>query len=199
MKKNILGVMLGTGMLFVSVLPVFAATDSFNIATGYRSTNKSRILNKTTADVDVFNHAHVTNNITTKSESGKNDQNYNTLVLGTGIVTDPASSSTTLTNGVNSTGVLVDQTSPECGCDLSAGNSLTGAKSHNYASVKNIKDADVTVINSAYVSNTVYTASDTGHNDSNGNTVGGSISTGTATSRTNVTNDVNTTTVVVAQ
>jgi hypothetical protein len=80
--------------------------------------------------VAVTNNATVINTVVTKTNTGKNRQNANTI--GGSIVTGDASSSSLVINDVNTTTVNVNQT---CGGSASGSNSYTGAGSVNIVNI----------------------------------------------------------------
>lgn len=148
-----------------------------NSITGPYSDNTSKTVNKFSADVYNSNTAEVNNNVDTRSKTGYNDANYNTGPAD--INTGEAWVGTTVANHVNDSLTRILGGAGGNGSN-EAENSTTGPFSNNTVSLRNTLNVDVNNVNDMYVRNNVDADANTGHNDANKNTLGGSIDTGDA-------------------
>ncbi|MCL4339054.1 hypothetical protein M1271_05180 [Patescibacteria group bacterium] len=195
MKKNILGVAIGAGMLLLAVAPALAV-DCGNGTTGSTSINVCKIFAARSAYLNSHNFGTVTNNVTATTTTGGNQNNNNTAG-NLGVLTGNATVSTGLSNSMNTNNVLADQTSVDAA--NSGLNSITGYLSKNIVKIDTSKTANVTVGNMGMVFNGVNSSANTGGNSSSNNTVGGGVMSGNASVSTSINNNLNSNTVVVGQ
>lgn len=200
MKKTIVSVAFGAGLLLIAAVPAFATYDCTNDTTGASSTNTCTILAKKKARLLIINLARVNNNVNNTTNTGANQQNMNTQAGANGILTGNADATSGVTNALNSNNVTLNQSGCN-GCDAGAtgSNTLTGYNSTNNVTIDQRKKIKVAIINAAQVTNNVNTSSDTGGNQQNMNTIAGDTFTGNATSNTTVSTTANTNTVVITQ
>lgn len=167
-------------LLGLAVIPV-AATGSVgnsctNGTTGPFSTNNCTINNTSEVKVKNFNDAVIINNVTSRSNTGGNNANSNTL--GGTIVTGNSTNNTVVSSVAN-----VNTTNITGGAGMSGNygsNNVTGPSSFNDINIRNKMELDVNNQNTAFVVNNVTATSDTGTNNASTNTGPGVIRTGNA-------------------
>lgn len=86
---------------------------------------------------------------------------------------------------------------PVLGASNNCGNGTTGPLSNNYCTINNTSNVSVKNVSDAQIVNNVTTTSSTGNNSASFNTLGGSITTGNATSNTTVSSVANVNTTMV--
>lgn len=159
-----------TGALLVnSVLPVLAQSTDLVITGNGADSNSTVAVTQTSNTTVVQNNvADISNDVDASSNTGGNDQNYNTG--------GPVS----MTTGDASTGVAVSNTANSnvanvegcCEQDLSVEVSDNGYNTDNTAAVTLSNNTDVFQSNFADIRNDVDAKSNTGYNDQNYNTGG---------------------------
>lgn len=181
-----------TAVLFGSTFApaAFAAVDGVatNDTTGYGSTNNSSIVLNQDTTVVQNNTADVKNKVDLKLNTGKNEANKNT---GEGIVVSgDIVSGVAISNKAN-TNVADLESCGGCDIEIAVGNVKTGADSENKAKVKVEKTNSIFQTNVAEVDNYVDVYGNTGKNEANKNTGGGSVETGDISGTAIVENKLN--------
>jgi hypothetical protein len=196
--KKIFGVAAGLGLVLASAIPVFAL-DSSSI-TGPKSLNLNIQAALKLSPVRTTNFGLVTQTVKSTATTGGNTSNKNTLSSGTGMADPTGNAAVGGVHAVqlNTADISVDQTGATCPCNTT-GFGITGPKSVNVVANLDIKAASVTTSNFGVVNQTVTSTANSGNNESNGNTVGGAINTGSASVSENVQTILNTTTVSIRQ
>lgn len=159
-----------------------------NNTTGADSTNHSSIVLNQDTTVVQNNAADITNNVNLKLNSGKNNANKNT---GEGIVVSGDISSGVAISNTANTNVADLQSCGGCDMDIVVGNVKTGADSDNGAKVKLNKTNSIFQNNAAVVDNNIDVNGNTGKNNANKNTGGGSVESGDLTGTAIVENNLN--------
>jgi hypothetical protein len=165
--------------------------DFGNDTTGFASRNTNRLNASSSNFFSVNNNSRVDNDVSLSSNTGGNNSNKNTEG-GSGISTGSVNNVITLTNASNGndlSGLLSGMGGGSV--TVSGGNSITGANSQNSNSVNLNSSNHVTVNNNSNTNNEVNVHSNTGGNNSNQNTVGGSVTTGDANSDITISNSSN--------
>lgn len=160
--------------------------DLLNEITGSNSENENEVSVEQEIDLDVDNRAELLNALGFFASSGENTASRNTG--GGEVRSGDAESGADILNRLNSGG----------GYEASFGdvhvaseNSTTGADSENENDINVEQDVDVDVDNHANVVNTVMGSSTTGGNESNRNTGGGKVDSGSATTSAKIENTIN--------
>lgn len=175
-------------LLAATIIPAFAAGNNCNNGTtGPYSSNYCTINNTSSVTVNNVNDAQITNNVTTRANSGGNSASYNTL--GGSISTGNASGNTTVSSVANINTTTVSGGPSASG--NSGTNNVTGPESDNRININNDRAVDVWNSNTATVNNSVNVTADTGNNDADYNTGPASVSTGNAWLRAAVGTHVN--------
>lgn len=148
-----------------------------NEITGPQSTNLVFIENQHKTAVDNSNTARVTNNVSSSADTGNNRANLNT---------GPA----TVTTGNSQLGVTVGTHVNDSLTEIMAGaggtggnqayNSTTGPLAINSVTIINRNRTSVDNVNDMLVTNNVNASSNSGGNEAKTNTLGGTITTGSA-------------------
>jgi hypothetical protein len=203
MKKTIIGAIAGLGLVLAVAVPSFAAGTCSDGATGANSWNVCVKASLKLNRVSTLNTGFVTQTVNSRANTGKNESNKNTLATDPGIIDPTGNATISGLKGVqlNDAAITVDQSkaAPCTDCTDAGGFKITGNNSKNISALLDVKLASVTTTNFGVVTQTVTSNANTGKNESNGNTVGGSINTGNALVNEDVTTMMNTTTVVVNQ
>jgi hypothetical protein len=164
------------------------SVDASNEDTGFDSDNLNDIDIDQDIDVDVTNSAGVTNDVDSSASTGDNSADENTG--GGEVLTGNAETWTDISNTVNQGSGYVGGV--EFGdVDVDAENDTTGAESTNENFIDVDQELDVTVTNSAGVTNDVDSSASTGGNSADENTGGGEIDTGNASVGISISNTVN--------
>lgn len=158
-----------------------------NEKTGADSDNDNDIDVDQDVDIDIANNAEVRNAVMTSASTGGNEANKNTG--GGEVKTGKAESSAKITNSINQGSGYGGIEFPDVDVDVK--NDTTGYDSDNDNDVDIDQDVDIDVDNHAEVSNEVHADSSTGGNEANKNTGGGSVDTGDATVKIEISNTVN--------
>ena len=188
-----------------------------NSNTGTDSNNNALVDNNTDTNIAMINNSNILNNVMLFGDTGGNDTSKNT---GSGnITTGDVNSSLNVTNvsnmnmigdggtlwmvlinnlgdwsgqiwGLDGTGAASPFFTFAIGDD-GAFNAVTGADSHNNATVNNNNDTDITMVNNANLTNNVYINTNTGGNSASMNTGSGSINTGDINIAANIVNILN--------
>jgi hypothetical protein len=174
-------------LLFSMATPAFAADSIEIVGNGAGSVNTTTVTDTNNTTVSQNNAAQVTNNVTSNSNSGGNNANFNTGG-DTTVLTGAAQTVTNVTTAVNANSAQIDQ----CNCATAngvgdvtiAGN---GATSHNTAVVVANNNTTLGQNNAAAVTNNVTSKANSGYNGAAFNTGGDvSILTGPAVTQTSV-------------
>lgn len=176
-------------ILASTIVPV-VADSATNDITGAGSVNRASVKNENQVEVVNVSDAYIHNEVKSVSNTGDNMANKNTM--GGMVQTGDASTGVAILNTANINTTMVDLGRNGQGGNT-AGNSITGADSFNYADILNRNKVSVRNDNTAVVSNNVEAKSNTGGNMANKNTdgVGGMIQTGDAETSVLLDNKVN--------
>lgn len=193
--KKIISAAFGTALFLSSAIPAFAHDSVKIIDTGAESWNIGALIKYRRTAVDNPQTANVTNNVTANTNTGNNQVNYNTKVLGK-VKSGSATSEVGVLTDVNNSDIQVNG----CGCD--GGNKIkidqTGYKSKNIAVIVDAQTIQVNNAQNANVVNNVSSNTNTGGNQTNYNTkVDGGVSSGDASSTTVVSTFANTSHITV--
>lgn len=166
-----------------------------NDTTGPKSNNESYIENNSSVDVYNSNTAEVKNDVDARSNTGRNDANYNTgpaeistgeAWVGVGVATHVNDNLTEVRGGAGGNGSNF------------AENSITGPFSDNSVAILNNQSVNVNNVNDMLVKNYVDAKSNTGKNDANKNTLGADIFTGGASTGVGVNTEGNINSTLIA-
>ena len=155
---------------------------------GAFSDNSVKLNDYSAVVIDQDNKAKVNNDVDAKSDTGKNDADYNTGG-DVKVKTGDAETKVKVNNKVNFNAADVD-----CECllnDLDVNVEKNGAKSDNKVKASDNSDLFVYEDNDAKLKNNVDGDAQSGKNDSDFNTGDPKVKTGNATSKTDVENDGN--------
>jgi hypothetical protein len=195
MKRTILSSAIGLGMVIAAAVPAFAANNCGNRITGPFSGNIcTRALNKVNS-VGVSNSGSVNHNINTNSVSGGNTATLNTN--GGGVGAGAADVNTDNQAQLNTGEINLVQSDPVS--EDNGYNDTTGPFSTNVATFTTNKVATVNVVNSGTIVHNVTSNSVSGNNTVSLNTVGGTITTGPATTTHKIISVMNDTVINVTQ
>jgi len=206
MKKNILGVAAGLGLILVAAFPVFAVDNCTNGTTGPDSWNVCGRISVRLNRLPVTNRGTVNQTITSTAQTGNNTSNDNTV--GADVVNSVNTGAAEISGikgaQLNTVDALVDQTGnplcPDCDTGTVTGtNNVTGPDSVNVIAVVDVKAVSVEVNNNGTVNQTIRSRANTGDNTVNHNTIAGGIKTGNATVNETVTTMLNDTFVTIYQ
>lgn len=178
MIKKLITTAIGAGLVLATVAPAFAANLCANQTTGPSSFNIcTRTLTKLKT-LTLNNSGNVTHAVNSTSNSGNNTANTNTSggTVGAGAATSGVIKQASLNTGL----ITASQTDPAN--DEQGLNDTTGPSSNNTVTFTTTKTITLGLTNSGYVSQTVNNIANSGGNSASNNTVGGMITTGTATS-----------------
>src|SRR3989338_1349854 len=148
-----------------------------NSITGPNSDNNAFLTNSFFADVYNSNQADVKNDVEVRSNTGKNDADYNTGPAS--INTGDAWLGLLVNNHINDSLTAIRGGAGGSGSNT-AENSTTGPFSNNTVSILNDHSANVNNVNDLRGKNDVDAKANSGKNDANKNTLGGDITTGGA-------------------
>jgi len=164
-------------ILASTIMPVFADTAT-NDTTGADSVNTTNVTNTNDVTVTNVSDAFISNRVTTTSNTGGNMASRNTM--GGMVQTGDAVTDVAVLNSANINTTMVDMGDGSSG--NTAGNSITGALSGNWANILNSNKVNVRNDNTAVISNNVNATSNTGGNMANANTdgAGGMVQSGDA-------------------
>ncbi|OGF98891.1 hypothetical protein A2153_00705 [Candidatus Gottesmanbacteria bacterium RBG_16_38_7b] len=193
--KKIISAAFGTALFLASAAPSFAANSISIIDTGAESWNIGAVLKLRRTEVRNPQTAKVTNSITNNVNSGHNQVNNNTKVLGD-VASGDATSLTDVLTDVNNSDITVNG----CGCEEDNDITIdqTGYKSKNIAVIVDAQSIKVNNRQNATIVNTVNNNVNSGYNQTNNNTrVEGGVSSGNASSTTIITNVANTSAITV--
>jgi len=157
---------------------------------GAFSHNGVHLTNRSSSRIRQVNKTAVVNLVGVFQNTGKNDANFNTggdVDVNSGDAT--ATVRNTTTTGGNSA------TTPDCGCptpDDTLTISRNGAFSHNWIGVSNTSSSSTTQVNETLVVNGVVVGQNTGGNDANFNTGGGTVDVDSGNASATVTNTTTT-------
>ncbi len=200
MIKKIATAVVGMGLVLATVVPAFAVNQCGNQTTGSGSFNLCTRLNVKTKTFTLGNYGTITHNITATSVSGNNTASNNTgnSTTGGGIVIAGAVGHAVLKQAsLNTSNLTVSQTDPT---DEEQGvNDTTGATSNNTVTFTTNKTLTLNVTNNGTVSQTVNSIAQSGGNNANNNTLGGSITTGAVTHDVSVISILNDTILNITQ
>jgi len=178
--KKILTLTASAALLGLAVLPALATSSAGNNCTngttGPFSTNNCTINNTSSVTVRNYNDAVIINDVESKSNTGGNKADYNTL--GGTIYTGNSTNNTTVSSVANI--VTTNITGGPAMSGNSGSNNVTGPMSVNNIGVRNNLDMLVDNQNTATVLNKVEADSNTGDNSASTNTGPGFIRTGNA-------------------
>lgn len=165
------------------------SADFVNDTTGADSDNKNDLDVDHDIDIDIDNVAHIFNKLDFDANTGHNDQNKNTTAgdLNTGDI----SLDSVISNWANSDSGLAAAQGLSTTVAVAAENHLTGFNSDNDNLVDVDNDFDLDVDNDAHIKNKIYVDANTGYNDQNKNTQGGSLTTGNIGVATDIANVAN--------
>ena len=183
------GAILATAaVVAATVMPVLADTAT-NDTTGAESTNMTSVKNINSVSITNVSDAYINNDVKSFSSTGHNVASENTM--GGTILTGDARTEVSILNSANINTNLVNLGASNGGS--TAGNSITGHKSGNFADVLNQNSVNVLNDNTAVLQNKVCASSSTGGNvaDENTDGNGGTILTGDATTLVSLQNRVN--------
>lgn len=184
-KKQIVSVAAAAMLVLNLATPVLAETSITISGNGSNSDNTTHVSQSNTTTVTQNNDAHVTNNVTTNSDTGNNNANHNTGG-NVNVDTGNATTTSTVSNNLNSNAASVD--SCNCNGDTTVDITGNGDKSDNYVKVNGDNSTYVKQDNDANVYNNVKSSANTGKNDANHNTGGDvSVTTGDAKTTSTVT------------
>ncbi len=197
MVKKLIGVAAGLGMVLATVAPSFAATVACgNQTTGYQSANRCLQISAKIAAFRLNNTGGNNQSSSHNVNSGGNVSNYNTA--GPGAVSAGAANAETIHTAVlNSNAVGVTQTSEPASYEMV--NHTTGAQSTNLAVAVDVKAVVFGITNNGTVNQSSTHTVNSGNNSASYNTVGGSVTTGAATSSSDMMSGVNTNEVTISQ
>jgi hypothetical protein len=178
----------GVGGALLAVAPALASVNitGSNNTTGSHSDNSNSVSVTQNTNVDVNNHSKVNNDINFWANTGHNNSNKNTV--GGEISTGDVNVMADINNVANgSFGFdLFDLTNGDVSANFA--NGITGANSNNYNSLALNQSNSINVRNNSWVDNDINFKANTGHNNSNKNTVGGSVMTGDVTANFSLSN-----------
>lgn len=186
--KKIATIAASIATLALAVVPAMAVGNNCsNATTGPFSTNNCTINNSSNVTVNNVNDAVIVNNVTSRSNTGGNRADYNTL--GGSVTTGNATNNTTVQTvaNVNTTNITGG---PSMGSNTGT-NNVTGPYSANDIYLQNALRTGVNNSNTAFVLNNVDTTANTGENSASYNTGPGSIRTGNSLLNTGVASHVN--------
>lgn len=186
---------LAAGTIFLSNLltPLALADTSVTVSgNGAVSDNSVTLDQSTNTSVNQTNTAEITNVVSTSSNTGGNDANFNTGGT-TAISTGDASNTTNITTDANAN--IADLGGCNT-CSTGGTGSITisgnGAFSDNSVSADSATNTDLSQTNVADITNEVYSNANTGDNKASFNTGGDTmLITGNASSNTSITNMAN--------
>jgi hypothetical protein len=163
--------------------------DFGNDHTGFRSNNENNATVDNRLSVVFRNNSRINNDIDLSANTGHNNANRNTEG-GNGITTGDANFTVNVTNAANGStpsfsGLGGGSTT------ITGGNNITGANSNNENNVHVNNNTSVRVTNDSNIVNNINAYTNTGHNNSNENTVGGSVDTGSSTLNVTLDNSAN--------
>lgn len=182
MIKKLISAVAGVGLMLATVVPAMAVNQCGNQTTGPSSTNVChRSLDKFKL-LTITNSGNVTHTVNSIANSGNSIANGNTSggTVGTGHVFSTVVKQASLNTG-NVTLTQTDPTADETGI-----NDITGPSSNNTVNMTTNKSITLTLTNDGNVTQTVHSEANTGNNSSSNNTIGGSVTTGNATSDVSV-------------
>lgn len=190
---RILALIIAVSLVGTSILPVLAGGTSgdsaTNDTTGADSTNKTSVQNVNEVKVTNVSDAFIKNEVRSYANTGNNSASKNTM--GGMIQTGDAKTDVSILNSANINTNIIDlgRTS---GANT-AGNSITGAESQNFADILNKNKVTVKNDNTAVLLNDVEAKSNTGGNlaDKNTDGIGGKVQTGDAITLVDVINRAN--------
>lgn len=171
MKKILLkttAIAAAVSMLASTIMPVLADSAT-NDTTGAGSTNTSDVVNTNNVAVTNVSDAYIHNEVKSTSNTGGNSASRNTL--GGMVQTGDATTDVAVVNSANINTNMIDLGRGEG--SNTAGNSITGAGSGNFANIANTNAVRVRNDNTAVLDNKVDAVSNTGNNMANENTDGG--------------------------
>lgn len=178
-----------SGFAGASGVSTYVDVSAENNTTGADSDNRNDVDVDNDFDLDIRNDADIDNKIDVRAKTGHNEQNKNTtagdLTSGdvevvTGIETIANSGSDAASAGHAELDVSADFV-----------NDTTGADSDNDNDLDVDQDIDVDVDNDADVNNDLDVDAETGHNEQNKNTEGGSVESGSVSIEFNSVTEVN--------
>lgn len=173
--KKIATLAASAALLGAAILPALATGNNCeNTTTGPFSTNNCVINNSSNVSVTNYQDAVIINKVTSRSNTGNNSADYNTL--GGSIYTGNATNNTVVSSVAN-----IATTNITGGPAMSnnwGSNNVTGPFSGNEVYLNNRLRVDVDNQNTAFVKNDVDATSSTGDNSASTNTGPGVIRTG---------------------
>lgn len=163
--------------------------DFTNDTTGADSDNSNELDVENDVELDLENTADLFNQLDLDADTGDNEQNRNTEAgdLETGDVTVDSM----IANWVNNDSGFASAAAGSTSVDVSAENHKTGADSDNDNEFDIENDLEIDVENDAEIDNQFDIDADTGGNEQNRNTKGGSMKTGSVDVTTEVVNHAN--------
>lgn len=191
MKKLITksaAILAAISIVMVGVVPALADTAT-NDTTGAGSLNQTTVTNTNNVKVVNVSDAYIQNTVKTTSNSGGNSASQNTM--GGLVQTGDAQTQVNLINSANINTTVIDM-GQDSGSNT-AGSSITGADSLNYADIANSNSVYVRNDNTAVLKNDITADANTGGNAANQNTDGGGgkVQTGDAVAVVSLTNRAN--------
>lgn len=178
MVKKLITTAIGAGLVLATVAPAFAANLCANQITGPSSFNIcTRSLTKAKT-VTLNNTGTLTHSVNSLSNSGNNTANNNTS--GGTVGAGSASSGVVKQASLNTGSVTATQSDPVN--DEQGLNDTTGPSSNNTVTFITSKSLTLSLHNSGSVAQTVNSTANSGGNSASMNTIGGMVTTGTATS-----------------
>ena len=178
MVKKLITTAIGAGLVLATVVPAFAANICNNQTTGPTSLNVcNRALTKMKT-LTLNNTGTVTHNVISTANSGNNTANSNTSggTVGAGAATGSVVKQASLNTGT----IIAAQSDPAS--DDQGLNDTTGPSSNNTVTLNTTKTISLYLDNSGSLNQFVTHTVNSGNNTASTNTIGGMITTGTATS-----------------
>jgi hypothetical protein len=166
----------GTGMASAAGHSVSVDVDAENATTGAKSTNKNTVEVASNHYAKVRNEADIDNKVKVSANTGYNTQSKNTK--GGDMETGSVEVSTDIHNAANNGSGLSGASSSALDVSADLSNDTTGADSTNKNTVAVAQNMHVDVKNTADVENKLSVEANTGGNEQNKNTEGGSTTTG---------------------
>ena len=191
MAKKLFSSLVAVAIAFAAVAPAaYAQTTVGNLGNGVDSNNSTSVTENTNTAVGQQNYATVTNNITVRTNTGRNTASRNT---GGDVTVDTGNTGATVSieNVANRNVASIDNCCERIG-DVTVTNQGNGDSTNNNATVRSTNNTSLNQVNHAEIDNIVNTRANTGRNNASRNTGGEtSVSTGNALVGTAISNTAN--------